>query len=53
MVQLAVTLQDEVLDTLKSQRPNDVQLHEDLDLIRKKVPGNESSEDKELRLQAE
>ena len=53
MVQLAVTLQDEVLDTLKSQRPNDVQLHEDLDLIRKKVPGNESSEDKALRLQAE
>ena len=53
MVQLAVTLQDEVLDTLKLQRPNAYQLHEDLDLIRKKVPRNESPEDKEKRVAAE
>ena len=53
MVQLAVTLQDEVLDTLKLQRPNDYQLHEDLELIRKTVPKNESPEDKEKRVRAE
>ena len=53
MTQLAVTLQDEVLDTLLLQRPNDHQLHADLALIRKAVPGDESPEDKEIRVRAE
>lgn len=53
MIQLAVTLQDEVLDTLLLHRPNDHQLHADLALIRKPAPGNESHEEKEVRVQAE
>ena len=53
MCQLAAILQDEVLDTLKLQRPNDHQLHADLALIRKPVPGTERPEDKVVRLQAE
>ena len=53
MIQLAVTLQDEVLDTLLLHHPNDHQLHADLALIRKPAPGNESHEDKKVRVEAE
>ena len=53
MIQLAVTLQDEVLDTLLLHRPNDHQLHADLALIRKPEPAKESHEDKKVRVQAE
>ena len=53
MVLLAATLQEEVLNTLKVQRPNDARLHEDLALIRKAVPGNENPEDKKIRIDAE
>ena len=53
MVQLAVDLQAEFLDALKLQRPNDVQLHEDLSHIRRPVPGNETPEEKEDRVAAE
>ncbi len=53
MVQLAVDLQDEFLNALKMQRPNDCQLHEDLVRIRMPVPGNETPEEKEERVAAE
>lgn len=53
MVQLAVDLQDEFLNALKMQRPNDCQLHEDLKRIRMPVPGNETPEEKEDRVAAE
>ena len=53
MVQLAVNLQDEFLNQLEKQQPNNVQLHEDLLLIRQPVPGNETPEDKALRILAE
>ena len=53
MVQLAVNLQDEFLNQLEKQQPNNVQLHEDLLLIRRPVPGNETPEDKALRILAE
>ena len=53
MVQLVVNLQDEFLSQLETQQPNNVQLHEDLLLIRQPVPGNETPEDKALRISAE
>ena len=53
MVELAVDLQAEYLKELGQQRPNDAQLHEDLEHIMKTVPGNETSEAKADRVAAE
>ena len=53
MVQLAVNLQKEFLLQLQKQQPNNIQLHEDIALICRPVPGNESPEEKQVRISAE